>query len=183
MRRAMSSVLAAVTKRSRVRTSIEARSQPSTSRHAASTSDWWIEPASAPAQINADTWRKALLVVGSTGTSLVMALPALRAPCSALCWTVSGRPSSSHLPRGTGRQTTTSLRVVATNDGGLDKPWTRDLTSTATRQIVACCKQVSDKGEGSEVTVSKDEANEVFLGLLRVQKLLVAAKHSAPRLE
>jgi DNA-binding MarR family transcriptional regulator len=33
------------------------------------------------------------------------------------------------------------------------------------------------------VTVSKDEANEVFLGLLRVQKLLVAAKHSAPRLE
>ncbi|WP_374967781.1 MarR family winged helix-turn-helix transcriptional regulator [Terrabacter sp. BE26] len=31
--------------------------------------------------------------------------------------------------------------------------------------------------------VSKDEANDVFLGLLRVQKLLVAAKHSAPRLE
>ena len=35
----------------------------------------------------------------------------------------------------------------------------------------------------SAVGVSKDEANEVFLGLLRVQKLLVAAKHSAPRLE
>jgi DNA-binding MarR family transcriptional regulator len=33
------------------------------------------------------------------------------------------------------------------------------------------------------VGVSKDEANDVFLGLLRVQKLLVAAKHSAPRLE
>ena len=31
--------------------------------------------------------------------------------------------------------------------------------------------------------VSRDDANEVFLGLLRVQKLLVAAKHSAPRLE
>jgi DNA-binding MarR family transcriptional regulator len=33
------------------------------------------------------------------------------------------------------------------------------------------------------VAVSKDEANDVFLGLLRVQKLLVAAKHNAPRLE
>ena len=32
------------------------------------------------------------------------------------------------------------------------------------------------------MTVSKDEANEVFLGLLRVQKLLVAAKQTAPRL-
>lgn len=31
--------------------------------------------------------------------------------------------------------------------------------------------------------VSKDVANEVFLGLLRVQKLLVAAKHTAPRLD
>ncbi len=33
------------------------------------------------------------------------------------------------------------------------------------------------------MAVSKDEANDVFLGLLRVQKLLVAAKHTAPRLE
>jgi len=33
------------------------------------------------------------------------------------------------------------------------------------------------------MAVSEDEANAVFLGLLRVQKLLVAAKHSAPRLE
>lgn len=33
------------------------------------------------------------------------------------------------------------------------------------------------------MAVSRDEANDVFLGLLRVQKLLVAAKHSAPRLE
>jgi DNA-binding MarR family transcriptional regulator len=32
------------------------------------------------------------------------------------------------------------------------------------------------------VPVSKDEANDVFLALLRVQKLLVAAKHSAPTL-
>lgn len=32
------------------------------------------------------------------------------------------------------------------------------------------------------MSVSKDEANDVFLALLRVQKLLVAAKHSAPRL-
>ena len=33
------------------------------------------------------------------------------------------------------------------------------------------------------MAVSRDEANDVFLALLRVQKLLVAAKHSAPRLE
>ncbi len=33
------------------------------------------------------------------------------------------------------------------------------------------------------MAVSEDEANAVFLSLLRVQKLLVAAKHSAPRLE
>jgi DNA-binding MarR family transcriptional regulator len=33
------------------------------------------------------------------------------------------------------------------------------------------------------MAVSKEEANDVFLGLLRVQKLLVAAKHTAPRLE
>jgi hypothetical protein len=33
------------------------------------------------------------------------------------------------------------------------------------------------------VAVSKDEANDVFLGLLRVQKLLVAARNTAPRLE
>ena len=33
------------------------------------------------------------------------------------------------------------------------------------------------------MAVSRDEANDVFLGLLRVQKLLVAAKQSAPRLE
>jgi len=33
------------------------------------------------------------------------------------------------------------------------------------------------------MAVSRDEANDVFLGLLRVQKLLVAAKHTAPRLE
>lgn len=33
------------------------------------------------------------------------------------------------------------------------------------------------------MAVSKDDANDVFLGLLRVQKLLVAAKHTAPRLE
>ncbi|MGO4596830.1 MarR family winged helix-turn-helix transcriptional regulator [Terrabacter sp. 2RAF25] len=33
------------------------------------------------------------------------------------------------------------------------------------------------------MTVSKDEANDVFLGLLRVQKLLVAARNTAPRLE
>ena len=33
------------------------------------------------------------------------------------------------------------------------------------------------------MAVLKDEANDVFLALLRVQKLLVAAKHSAPRLE
>jgi DNA-binding MarR family transcriptional regulator len=33
------------------------------------------------------------------------------------------------------------------------------------------------------MAVSKDEANDVFLALLRVQKLLVAAKHSAPRLD
>ena len=33
------------------------------------------------------------------------------------------------------------------------------------------------------MAVSRDEANDVFLALLRVQKLLVAAKHTAPRLE
>jgi DNA-binding MarR family transcriptional regulator len=33
------------------------------------------------------------------------------------------------------------------------------------------------------MAVSRDEANDVFLGLLRVQKLLVAAKQSAPRLD
>ena len=33
------------------------------------------------------------------------------------------------------------------------------------------------------MAVSKDEANDVFLGLLRVQKLLMAARHTAPRLE
>lgn len=33
------------------------------------------------------------------------------------------------------------------------------------------------------MAVTEDEANAVFLGMLRVQKLLVAAKHSAPRLE
>ena len=33
------------------------------------------------------------------------------------------------------------------------------------------------------MAVSKDEANDVFLGLLRVQKLLVAARNTAPRLE
>ncbi|MER7072659.1 MarR family winged helix-turn-helix transcriptional regulator [Terrabacter sp. NPDC000476] len=33
------------------------------------------------------------------------------------------------------------------------------------------------------MAVSPDEANDLFLGLLRVQKLLVAAKHAAPRLE
>ncbi len=33
------------------------------------------------------------------------------------------------------------------------------------------------------MAVTEDQANSVFLGLLRVQKLLVAAKHSAPRLE
>ena len=33
------------------------------------------------------------------------------------------------------------------------------------------------------MAVSLDEANDLFLGLLRVQKLLVAAKHAAPRLE
>lgn len=33
------------------------------------------------------------------------------------------------------------------------------------------------------MAVTEDEANAVFLGLLRVQKLLVAAKHTAPRLQ
>lgn len=33
------------------------------------------------------------------------------------------------------------------------------------------------------MAVTEDQANSVFLGLLRVQKLLVAAKHTAPRLE
>jgi DNA-binding MarR family transcriptional regulator len=33
------------------------------------------------------------------------------------------------------------------------------------------------------VAVTRDEANDVFLGLLRVQKLLVAARSTAPRLE
>jgi len=33
------------------------------------------------------------------------------------------------------------------------------------------------------MAVTEEQANSVFLGLLRVQKLLVAAKHPAPRLE
>jgi DNA-binding MarR family transcriptional regulator len=33
------------------------------------------------------------------------------------------------------------------------------------------------------MAVSRSEANDVFLGLLRVQKLLVAAKHTAPQLQ
>ncbi|NUO34863.1 MAG: winged helix-turn-helix transcriptional regulator [Dermatophilaceae bacterium] len=33
------------------------------------------------------------------------------------------------------------------------------------------------------MAVSKDEANDVFLGLLRVQKLLLAARNTAPRVE
>ena len=33
------------------------------------------------------------------------------------------------------------------------------------------------------MAVTEEQANSVFLGLLRVQKLLVAAKHTAPRLE
>jgi DNA-binding MarR family transcriptional regulator len=40
----------------------------------------------------------------------------------------------------------------------------------------------ANKQFGAVVTVDREDANAVFMALLRVQKLLVAAKHTAPRI-
>lgn len=38
-----------------------------------------------------------------------------------------------------------------------------------------------DDGQGAQVTVSRDEANDLFHALIRMQKLLLAARQAAPR--
>ena len=53
------------------------------------------------------------------------------------------------------------------------------MTTRNVRLILACCKQ-SISEEGTWLSADQ-EANDVFLSLLRVQKLLLAARHTAPR--
>ena len=54
------------------------------------------------------------------------------------------------------------------------------MTERAARLILACCKQTISR-RATSWAVTDQEANDVFLSLLRVQKLLLAARHTAPR--
>src|SRR6476620_2120359 len=104
--------------------------------------------------MRADICRKTSLIVSSTGTSLLMALPPLgHGPCRALLHG-STRLPSSHLAGARSQETTWpsgGVEATTTRRPVRAQPSTDELTLPAFRQILACCKQVNPKEQGVAV--------------------------------